>query len=89
MISPRKRIMTISVLFIKSMRGSDPDAALFYLGRAPYAETPEFLIRRIIICASEDVGMANPNALNLAVSAALAIERIECQRPGFCLLMLR
>lgn len=63
--------------FIKSMRGSDPDAALFYLGRALYAgETPEFLIRRIIICASEDVGMANPNALNLAVSAALAIERI-------------
>jgi putative ATPase len=59
------------------MRGSDPDAALFYLGRAIYAgETPEFLIRRIIICASEDVGMANPNALNLAVSAALAIERI-------------
>lgn len=63
--------------FIKSMRGSDPDAALFYLGRALYAgETPEFLIRRIIICASEDVGMANPNALNVAVSAALAIERI-------------
>lgn len=63
--------------FIKSMRGSDPDAALFYLGRALYAgETPEFLIRRIIICASEDVGMANPSALNVAVSAALAIERI-------------
>ncbi len=63
--------------FIKSMRGSDPDAALFYLGRAIYAgETPEFLIRRIIICASEDVGMANPNALTMAVAAAQAIERI-------------
>lgn len=63
--------------FIKSMRGSDPGATLFYLARALYAgETPEFLIRRIIICASEDVGMANPNALNVAVSAALAIERI-------------
>jgi len=63
--------------FIKSMRGSDPDAALFYLGRALYAgETPEFLIRRVIICASEDVGMANPNALTVAVAAAQAIERI-------------
>jgi len=63
--------------FIKSMRGSDPDAALFYLGRALYAgETPEFLSRRIIICASEDVGMANPNALTVAVAAAQAIERI-------------
>ena len=63
--------------FIKSMRGSDPDAALFYLGRAIYAgETPEFLIRRIIICASEDVGMANPTALTVAVAAAQAIERI-------------
>jgi len=63
--------------FIKSMRGSDPDAALFYLGRALYAgETPEYLIRRIIICAAEDVGMANPNALTVAVAAAQAIERI-------------
>jgi len=63
--------------FIKSMRGSDPDAALFYLGRALYAgETPEFLIRRIIICAAEDVGMANPSALTVAVAAAQAIERI-------------
>lgn len=63
--------------FIKSMRGSDPDATLFYLARALYAgETPEFLIRRIIICASEDVGMANPHALTVAVAAAQAIERI-------------
>ncbi len=63
--------------FIKSMRGSDPDAAVFYLARAIYAgEDPEFLARRIIICASEDVGMANPNALMLAVSAAEAVRMI-------------
>lgn len=63
--------------FIKSMRGSDPDAALFYLARALYAgEDPEFLIRRIIICASEDVGMANPTALQVAVAAAQGIHMI-------------
>ncbi len=63
--------------FIKSMRGSNPDAALFYLARALYAgEDPEFLIRRIIICASEDVGMANPSALQVAVAAADGIHRI-------------
>ncbi|NTV90487.1 MAG: replication-associated recombination protein A [Clostridiales bacterium] len=63
--------------FIKSMRGSDPDAAVFYLARALYAgETPEFLSRRIIICASEDVGMANPTALQVAVAAAEAIKMI-------------
>lgn len=63
--------------FIKSMRGSNPDAALFYLARALYAgEDPEFLIRRIIICASEDVGMANPTALQLAVAAAEGIHMI-------------
>jgi putative ATPase len=63
--------------FIKSMRGSNPDAALFYLARALYAgEDPEFLIRRIIICASEDVGMANPAALQLAVAAAQGIHMI-------------
>ena len=50
--------------FIKSMRGSDPDAAIFYLARAlKGGEDPVFLARRIVICASEDVGMANPNAL--------------------------
>ncbi|MHB1485436.1 MAG: replication-associated recombination protein A [Saccharofermentanales bacterium] len=60
---------TISA-FIKSMRGSDPDAAIFYLARAIYGgEDIEFLARRIIICASEDVGMANPSALNTAISA--------------------
>ena len=57
--------------FIKSMRGSNPDAAVFYLARALYAgEDIEFLARRIIICASEDVGMANPTALQVAVAAA-------------------
>lgn len=67
---------TISA-FIKSMRGSDPDAALYYLARMIYAgEDPKFIARRIMICASEDVGNADPNALNVAVSAALATERI-------------
>ncbi len=63
--------------FIKSMRGSDPDATVFYLARALYAgEDPMFLARRIIICASEDVGMANPNALTVAVAAAQAVKMI-------------
>ena len=63
--------------FIKSMRGSDPDAAVFYLARALYAgEDPEFLARRIIIAASEDVGMANPAALQVAVAAAEAVKMI-------------
>lgn len=63
--------------FIKSMRGSDPDAAVFYLARALHGgEDPEFLARRIIICASEDVGMANPAALQVAVAAAEAIHMI-------------
>lgn len=63
--------------FIKSMRGSDPDAALFYLARAIYAgEDPMFLARRIVICASEDVGMANPTALQVAVAAARAVEMV-------------
>lgn len=60
---------TISAL-IKSMRGSDPDAAVFYLARAlEGGEDIEFLARRIMICAAEDVGMANPNALLVAVAA--------------------
>jgi len=63
--------------FIKSMRGSDPDAAVFYLARALYAgEDPEFLARRIMICASEDVGMANPNALVVATAAAEAVRMV-------------
>lgn len=62
---------------IKSMRGSDPDAALFYLARALNAgEDPVFLARRITICASEDVGMANPNALVVATSAMEAVRMI-------------
>ncbi len=63
--------------FIKSMRGSDPDAVLFYLARALYAgEDPMFLARRIAICASEDVGMANSNALVVANAALQAIHQI-------------
>lgn len=62
---------------IKSMRGSSPDAAVFYLARALYAgEDPEFLARRIMICASEDVGLANSQALQIAVAAAEAVRRI-------------
>jgi len=67
---------TISA-FIKSMRGSDPDAAVYYLARMLYAgEDIRFIARRIIICASEDVGNADPQALMVAVSAAQAVERI-------------
>ncbi len=63
--------------FIKSMRGGDADATLFYLARALYAgEDPMFLARRIVICASEDVGMANSNALVVASSAMQAIHQI-------------
>lgn len=67
---------TISA-FIKSMRGSDPDAAVYYLARMLYAgESVTFIARRIMICASEDVGNADPNALSVAVSASLAVERV-------------
>ncbi len=67
---------TISA-FIKSMRGSDPDAAVYYLARMLYAgEDIKFIARRIMICASEDVGNADPMALNVAVSACLACERV-------------
>ncbi|MGX8715886.1 MAG: replication-associated recombination protein A [Lachnospiraceae bacterium] len=67
---------TISA-FIKSMRGSDPDAAVYYLARMLYAgEDIKFIARRIMICASEDVGMADPNALVVAAAAAQAVERI-------------
>ncbi len=61
--------------FIKSMRGSDPDATLYYLARMLYAgEDPRFIARRIIVQAAEDVGLADPNALSVAVSAAQAVE---------------
>ena len=63
--------------FIKSMRGSDPDATLFYLARAINAgEDPVFIARRIVIAAAEDVGMANPNALVVATSAMQSITMI-------------
>ncbi len=63
--------------FIKSMRGSDPDAAIYYLARMLYAgEDIKFISRRIMICAAEDVGNADPMALLVATSAAQAVERI-------------
>ncbi|NLG04496.1 MAG: replication-associated recombination protein A [Clostridia bacterium] len=67
---------TISA-FIKSMRGSDPDAAVFYLAKMLYAgESVTFISRRIMICAAEDVGNADPMALTVATSAAQAVERV-------------
>ena len=67
---------TISA-FIKSMRGSDPDAAVYYLARMLYAgENVAFVARRIMICAAEDVGNADPQALVVATNASLAVERI-------------
>ncbi len=67
---------TISA-FIKSMRGSDPDAAVYYLARMLYAgEDVKFIARRIMILASEDIGNADPNALVVATAAAQAVERI-------------
>ena len=63
--------------FIKSMRGSDPNAAIYYLARMLYAgEDIKFIARRIMICAAEDVGNADPQALQVAVAAAQAVERI-------------
>ena len=67
---------TISA-FIKSVRGSDPDAALYWLARMVYAgEDPRFIFRRLIILASEDVGLADPNALGVVMSCAEAFDRI-------------
>lgn len=67
---------TISA-FIKSMRGSDPDAAVYYLAKMLSAgEDIKFIARRIMICASEDVGNADPMALVLATSASMAVERV-------------
>lgn len=67
---------TISA-FIKSMRGSDPDAAVYYLARMLDAgEDPKFIVRRMMVCASEDVGNADPQALQVAVAASLAVERL-------------
>lgn len=67
---------TISA-FIKSMRGSDPDAAVYYLAKMLYAgEDVKFIARRIMICASEDVGNADPMAIVVATNASLAVERV-------------
>ncbi len=67
---------TISA-FIKSMRGSDPDAAVYYLAKMIYAgEDPKFIARRIVICAAEDVGNADPNAIQVAMAAADAVNFI-------------
>ena len=63
--------------FIKSMRGSDPDAAVYYLARMLYAgEDIKFIARRIMICASEDVGNADPQAIQVAAAAAQVVERV-------------
>lgn len=72
--------------FIKSMRGSDPDAALFYLFRMVMAgEDPKFIVRRMVIFASEDIGNADPHALMLANSAAQVVERIGLPEAEFAL----
>ena len=63
--------------FIKSMRGSDPDAAVYYLAKMLYGgESVTFIARRIMICACEDVGNADPQAIQVATSCALAVERV-------------
>jgi putative ATPase len=70
--------------FIKSMRGSDPDAALFWLGRMIHAgEDPRFIVRRMVIFASEDVGLADPRALSVAVAAAHALEHVGMPEARF------
>ena len=73
---------TISA-FIKSMRGSDPDAAVYYLAKMLTAgEDIKFIARRIMICAAEDVGMADPNALTVAAAASLVVERVGLPEAG-------
>ncbi|MBR2386904.1 hypothetical protein IKA92_06380 [bacterium] len=63
--------------FQKSMRGSDPDAAIYWLAKMLAAgEDPRFIARRLIVCAAEDVGIADPNAMNIAVNAYKAVELI-------------
>ncbi len=73
----------VTSAFIKSMRGSDPDAAIYWLARMLEAgEDPRFIARRIVICASEDVGNADPQALLVAAAAMQAVEFVglpECQ----------
>jgi len=68
------------------MRGSDPDAALFWLGRMIHAgEDPRFIVRRMVIFASEDVGLADPRALSVAVAAAHALEHVGMPEARFSL----
>ncbi len=72
--------------FIKSLRGSDPDAALYWLARMVYAgEDPRFLLRRMLIFAGEDVGLADPRALSVAASAAQAFEYVGMPEGQFLL----
>ncbi|HEX7962952.1 MAG TPA: replication-associated recombination protein A [Candidatus Saccharimonadales bacterium] len=72
--------------FIKSMRGSQPTAALYYMARMLQAgEDPKFIARRMVIFASEDIGLAAPAALNLAVSTFLAIERVGLPEGNYAL----
>ncbi len=72
--------------FIKSMRGSDPDAAVFYLAKMLAAgEEPRFIARRIVILASEDIGNADPQALVLAEAAARAVEHVGLPEAGYAL----
>lgn len=76
---------TISA-FIKSLRGSDPDAALYWMAKMIYAgEEPSFIFRRMIIFASEDVGMADPHALQFVMSAAQAFDRVGMPEGRFML----
>ena len=73
----------VASAFIKSLRGSDPDAAIYWLARMLEAgEDPRFIARRVVICASEDVGNADPQALLIAIAAMQAVELVglpECQ----------
>jgi len=74
---------TISA-FIKSIRGSDPDAALYWMAKMLRAgEDPKFILRRLIISASEDIGLADPNALTVVTSAAAAYDRIGMPEGAF------
>lgn len=68
--------------FIKSIRGSDPDGAIYWLARMVAGEDPEFIARRLVISASEDIGLANPNALLLANACFDALKKIGWPEGG-------
>ena len=77
MTKMEKCTTTLFLLFIKSIRGSDPDGALYWLARmVEGGEDPAFIARRLVISASEDIGLANPNALLLANAAFDAVMKI-------------